>query len=186
MSCLWRLGNSSPKAWSRPGCRHTSDGINNQREVVLDQTRIIHRRNKKTRDQRTRFFEKVSVHLHGCWLWKGSRSTAGYGTFNLGRRGDGYTYAHIYVYEMLFGPVPKGQELDHLCRVPACCNPWHLEPVSHRLNLIRGSDPRMHAHLHDTCVQGHPRTTENCYTYKGKKYICRVCKREKRRLGLWS
>lgn len=28
-------------------------------------------------------------------------------------------------------------ELDHLCRRPACCNPDHLEPVTHRTNMRR-------------------------------------------------
>ena len=30
------------------------------------------------------------------------------------------------VYEWFVGPIPKGLQLDHLCRVPHCVNPAHL------------------------------------------------------------
>lgn len=50
---------------------------------------------------------------------------------------------HIYgdhraVYEFLVGPIPVGQVLDHLCRVKACVNPRHLEPVTQNENMRRG------------------------------------------------
>jgi hypothetical protein len=41
-------------------------------------------------------------------------------------------------YEAQYGPVPSGMELDHLCRVKACVNPDHLEPVTHAENMRRG------------------------------------------------
>jgi len=42
------------------------------------------------------------------------------------------------MYEYFKGPVPDGLELDHLCRVRSCCNPDHLEPVTHKENIRRG------------------------------------------------
>lgn len=38
------------------------------------------------------------------------------------------------------GPITDGLELDHLCNVPSCVNPDHLEPVTHAENMrcIRG------------------------------------------------
>lgn len=35
--------------------------------------------------------------------------------------------------------VPYGKELDHVCRVRACVNPAHLEPVTHIENVRRGN-----------------------------------------------
>lgn len=71
----------------------------------------------------------------GCWLWTGSVSVKGYGITTISRR---LTRAHRVLYEMKYGPVPKGLELDHLCRQPCCVNPDHLEAVTHSVNVLRG------------------------------------------------
>jgi len=69
----------------------------------------------------------------GCHIWQGALNT-GYGKITV----DGYkTYVHIYYYEEKYGPVPDTLELDHLCGVRACCNPDHLEPVTHTENMRR-------------------------------------------------
>lgn len=74
----------------------------------------------------------------GCWLWTGATSE-GYGRI----QHDGMpTPAHRVVYELLVGPVPDGLQLDHLCRVRACVNPSHLEPVTSAENTRRGAAHR--------------------------------------------
>lgn len=70
---------------------------------------------------------------NGCLLWTGA-TYHGYGRLRV----DGRTVAaHVLAWELVFGPVPAGRELDHLCRNRACCNPWHLEPVTHAVNVAR-------------------------------------------------
>jgi hypothetical protein len=49
----------------------------------------------------------------------------------------GTTLAHRAFYEAHRGAITE-RDLDHLCRVRRCVNPDHLEPVSHRENIIRG------------------------------------------------
>jgi hypothetical protein len=84
---------------------------------------------------RCRLLSKV-VQGDGCWRWKGGQNGPGYSMFWL----DGQMrYAHRLVYELLVGPIPEGLELDHLCRNRACVNPAHLEPVTHSLNVLRGT-----------------------------------------------
>ena len=76
-----------------------------------------------------------------CWYWLGSKKmTRGllYGTFFDGIRNRP---AHVGVYESEIGFIPKGLELDHLCRNTLCVNPEHLEPVTHRINVLRGTSP---------------------------------------------
>lgn len=76
-----------------------------------------------------------------CWYWLGSKKqTRGliYGTYWDGTRNRP---AHVGVYESEVGNIPQGMELDHLCRNTLCVNPKHLEPVSHRVNVLRGQSP---------------------------------------------
>lgn len=81
-----------------------------------------------------RFWSKVEK-TDGCWLWKGATAGPGYGRFRL----DGVLrYAHRFSYEISVGPIPKGLEMDHLCRTKNCVNPSHLQAVTHQINILRG------------------------------------------------
>src|SRR5260221_8523737 len=101
-----------------------------------------------------RLVSKIRVDLlTGCWLWLASRDRKGYGRCYWQRRA---VRAHSVVYELLAGPVPEGLELDHVrargCGWRHCCNPAHLEPVTHLENLRRiqwdGCPPAITTH-HD-------------------------------------
>ena len=112
---------------------------------------------------------------NGCWLWTGAKS-AGYGTF-----GDKERAAHRWSYTHLIGPIDDGLELDHLCRVRACVNPAHLEPVPHRINVLSGPGPSAVAALKTHCLRGHPFDAVNTrITPKGAR-ACRRCMRERAR-----
>lgn len=58
-----------------------------------------------------------------CWLWKGSRSSNGYGQCYPGRN---HTYTHRYAYCQAVGPIPNGMSVLHRCDTPACVRPDHL------------------------------------------------------------
>lgn len=85
-----------------------------------------------------RVMEKVTVDLEtGCWIYGGARHANGYGA----TRWNGRLYkTHRLTYQLLRGEVPAGLDLDHLCHVRACCNPYHLEPVTRAENLRRGRE----------------------------------------------
>jgi hypothetical protein len=131
-----------------------------------------------------RFWAKVRVdEVTGCWIWIGGRKQEGYGRFSIGRKIDGSrrsVRAHCYAYLTLVGPIPAGLELDHVrargCVGPACCNPAHLEPVTHRVNCQRGdAGARNKAKTH--CRAGHELPTETTYLRpnRGAERVCRVC-----------
>ena len=82
----------------------------------------------------------IPVPFSGCLLWLGAMAGNGYGTLYIGggNKNGKVVLVHKYWYEHHRGAVPSGLELDHLCRVPLCINPDHLEPVSHIINLRRG------------------------------------------------
>lgn len=104
-----------------------------------------------------------------CWLWKGS--AAPYGTF----WAEGQTRsAHRTIYEIVRGAIPSGLHLDHLCRVPRCVNPWHLEAVTPKVNTLRGETPAAKNLAKSECPKGHPYSHVNS---NGKR-CCRVCLNE--------
>lgn len=72
---------------------------------------------------------------NGCWIWQRSHSQ-NYG--HLCVKGK-VIPAHRFYYELKNGPIQKGLEMDHLCRVRLCVNPDHLEPVTHLENMRRRS-----------------------------------------------
>jgi hypothetical protein len=81
--------------------------------------------------------------LNGCWLWIGAKDQNGYGKFWSGER---LMSAHIYSYLLHGGQIEPGWHVDHLCVVPSCVNPSHLEGVPARENTRRAwvrilSDP---------------------------------------------
>jgi len=78
--------------------------------------------------------------LGPCWLWTGGNDRRGYGRFSDADQRQ--VLAHRFAYELLVGPIPEGLDLDHLCRVPACVNPAHLEPVTNAENHRRGAMAR--------------------------------------------
>lgn len=40
---------------------------------------------------------------------------------------DGAEMFHRFIYRAHKGEIPEGHEVDHLCKVRACCEPEHLE-----------------------------------------------------------
>jgi hypothetical protein len=106
----------------------------------------------------------------GCWLWTANQLPRGYGQLKYKRR---CSYSHRVVYEILVGPIPKGLHIDHLCRTPSCCNPDHLEPVTHLENVRRGDAGQHHARKEE-CPHGHPYTEENTRRNEKGRW-CRAC-----------
>src|SRR3990167_11477361 len=91
--------------------------------------------------------------LTGCWLWKASKDTGGYGRLNVQNR---IIPAHRLSYQHWNGEIPTGKEIDHLCRNRSCVNPEHLEAVTHRENTLRGIIIKDNWQTKKThCPQGH-------------------------------
>lgn len=107
-----------------------------------------------------------------CWLWTGAkRNQLGYGAFSF------FTpvvlCSHRVTYQVFRGDILDGSILDHLCKVPACVNPWHLDPVTVKENVERGEATQF------TCSYGH----EFDFIDRQGKRRCSICKN--RRLREW-
>jgi hypothetical protein len=112
-------------------------------------------------DRRQRIWDKIMsrvvIHLPrgdqktGCWEWLGpdsgkpGRGQAKGRGHSYGRMCiDGATMAvHIVMWIIVNGPVPLRKQLDHLgCWTRKCCNPGHLEMVTHKKNQRRRAERR--------------------------------------------
>lgn len=106
---------------------------NNRRQRIIDRI-----------DERT-IVEDRGFKLNGkpspCHIWTGPTSGTGkgggYGRMSL----EGQTVAvHIVAFTHYFGYVPGKRQVDHLCNQRSCCNPQHLESVTHKLNQKRRAE----------------------------------------------
>lgn len=100
----------------------------------------------------------------GCWIWLGP----------LNKKGYPQNARHRQMYTLHKGPIPKGLELDHLCRVRCCVNPDHLEPVTTKVNILRGEGNAAINARKTHCIHGH--SLEDAYVNKKKGHRkCREC-----------
>lgn len=116
--------------------------------------------------------------LGACWLWTAGTDDKGYGHFYVPGPPPIHL-AHVWSYVDKNGPVPDGLELDHLCRVPSCVRPDHLEPVTHQVNTKRGIPGWGKGLTH--CPATHPYDAANTYVTPGGYKVCRKCRADQDR-----
>jgi hypothetical protein len=100
--------------------------------------RYLHNHDKRSTGPE--YVEEDRGYVTPCWIWQRYVTIYGYGLTQVNRVGR---HAHIVYYERTYGPVPKGLEIDHLCRIRACCNPDHLEAVTRAVNQRRGAATKL-------------------------------------------
>ncbi len=124
--------------------------------------------------------EKIVVDEFGCWAWQGKLTDKGYGAIRKNKSIDPKqlnNLTHIVMYEALVGPVSYGLELDHKCRNRRCCNPAHLEAVTHRENVLRGEGLAAQNARKTHCNEGHPLFGLNMRIDCLGRRVCQICRR---------
>ena len=130
-------------------------------------------------DPQVRFWKKVRADGE-CWIWAAAvNKQTGYGAFSINKR---MVSSHRFAYESMVGEIPAELMLDHLCRNRRCVNPFHLDPVTGKVNAQRGANAdggvgaaMQRAKTH--CPQGHALSGLNLYRSPSKKRVCRTCRR---------
>jgi hypothetical protein len=110
-------------------------------------------------------------------LWLGCQS----GPYGQIRVAGQLYWAHRMAYELAYGPIPEGLQVDHVkakgCISTLCVAPDHLEAVTQAENMRRGNCPSAVNARKTCCPQGHP---YDCTSPQGKR-SCRRCKRRQNR-----
>lgn len=110
---------------------------------------------------------KYTVNIDtGCWEWQREKNNKGYGRLRINGK---KVSSHRHYYELHAGPIPDGLELDHKCRNRGCCNPEHLEIVTHKENVRRGLSAKM-TWEKVIRLREHRQDEELSYTILGKTF----------------
>ena len=86
-----------------------------------------------------------------CWLWTGPTSGKAYKAHEAPKKGRGHGYGrmsldgqtvavHLVTWTHFHGFIPGRKQLDHLCHNRLCCNPAHLDLVTHGRNQKRRAE----------------------------------------------
>lgn len=85
------------------------------------------------------------VSMDQCVEWQGAKDEDGYGQFTI------------------------------VCCNPACVNPEHLEVVTDRVNILRGTGTAARNARKTHCKRGHPLSGDNLIVEKSRKRQCHKC-----------
>jgi hypothetical protein len=124
-----------------------------------------------TENELERLFAKIVADpVTGCWNWTGCTGGRGYGQIKFRRR---MVYLHRLMYALVFAPLPNGRgghipTVDHGCENLLYCNPFHLQLLSQRDNILKGNSIGAAYARRTHCKHGHP--------LDGMKSAGRYCK----------
>jgi hypothetical protein len=126
------------------------------------------------------FTNKIAKTPDGCWLWLGAKTNLGYG--KLGLKGK-TLLAHRVSYQLFRGEIPEGMKLDHTCKKRSCVNPYQLDVVTQKENLLRGETINASNAQKTHCPKGHPYDEANTWIGSKKNGVqyrsCILCNKAK-------
>jgi hypothetical protein len=124
------------------------------------------------------FMNKFIAQPNGCWKWLGKPDRDGYGEFH-----SNYLKtkrAHRIAYELLCEPIPQGLVIDHLCLNRKCVNPTHMEIVTNKQNVLRGTGFTAQNAKKTHCLKGHD-LSKTGRIYARNMRQCMVCNADRAR-----
>lgn len=130
---------------------------------------------------KAKLVESTSRYFEGtpCLEWAGAKSDCGYGSFKYqGKPISSHRFAYALWVKKLEVKGDCKLVIDHRCRNRACCSPAHLEMITFRENVLRGTSPPAIEKAKTHCLLGHPFSGKNL-RISGHRRICRKCDRER-------
>ena len=129
----------------------------------------------------SRFLQKIRVLPGGCWAWIGARDPGGYGSVKWQRR---VLNIHRVVYELIWGTIPAGFTVDHICHRRSCLRPDHLRLLTLRENMLAGHTASAHRVRQTLCPSGHVFENASRGDHRGQR--CRFCNQEYGKSRYWT
>jgi hypothetical protein len=80
-------------------------------------------------------------------------------------------YAHRVAWELTYGPIPEGMQVDHLCRNTLCVRATHLRLMTVSAHMAESAKYRARKMF---CKRGHPLRVPDAQDSQGR---CRACRR---------
>jgi len=114
----------------------------------------------------------------GCLSWTAAKDSDGYAILQVSGIA---ARAHRVAYELVIGGLVSGLSLDHVCRNRGCINPFHLEQVTNKENILRGNGLAARNARKTHCKNGHALSGDNMRYNRAGSRICRTCAREYQR-----
>ena len=101
-----------------------------------------------------RWQQSIVVTDEGCWLRRGAKRT--YKPYSMMRIDGRAVKAHRIAWVAANGLDVPSEVIDHTCGNPPCVNPDHLDAISNRENVLRGTQPMAQQARQTHCKHGHP------------------------------
>ena len=117
----------------------------------------------------------------GCHISDYSCGSHGYAQIGWSARREGGhktrgTLAHRAAWTAVYGQIPEGQTIDHLCKNRRCVNIEHLRLLPNFENARRTSGRDWPLGY---CRNGH-RNDDHLHQQKGGKWVCKPCLQDSR------
>jgi hypothetical protein len=91
------------------------------------------KKHNKPVDDISRFWSYVDIKGEDeCWEYTGAKNKKGYGRFKFNGK---LILSHRIAYELYFGRIPEGKQINHKCNNRPCCNPFHTYAGTNQDNM---------------------------------------------------
>lgn len=123
---------------------------------------------------RESFYNKFIKLSDGCWKWTAKiHKITKYGNMRFNEK---HYLAHRVSYMIHKGDIPNNLVIDHICNNRYCVNPNHLQAITLRENILRGTGIAAINKRKTHCKNGHNLSGNNLYICPRGKRECRTCR----------